>query len=449
MRVLAFTDDMWNRLRDHLLADLEERAAFLLARTAGPRLVVHDVVLVPDDQVERHRDSVSVGLPALIEVMNRAVREGKVLIEAHSHPRSVERVRFSAMDNHGQEEMVRYLSDVMPGQEYGALVFGQSSVEGKFWRDCGAEPIGHILVTGSKIDLWPANGGQREHDSDAAQRHSERHDRQVRAFGAEGQNLIRRIRVAVVGLGGIGSILSSEFAHLGLCDVILIDSDHIEESNLNRLLGATPEDVDRLKVDLAKDQFLRVNPEASVRVIAEEIRSESSLRAAASADVLVGCVDTDSGRLILNELAVTQAIPFIDCGTGIDAPEGLIEAAGGRVVVWVPGRPCLLCCGEIDRAVAAAELESDDLQKLRRQHGYISGLDVPEPSVISLNGTVASVAATEFLALLTGFRPAIHYSYYDLVDQRVGPRHVKTDRHCFTCSNEGIGDAADLSRYSE
>ena len=94
----------------------------------------------------------------------------------------------------------------------------------------------------------------------------------------------------------------------------------------------------------------------------------------------------------------------------------------------------MLCCREIDRAVAAAEIESDEQRAFRRREGYVTGANITEPAVISLNGTVASLAVTEFLALVTGYRPAKHYTYYDMLDQRVGPRLVERDPRCFTCS---------------
>lgn len=448
MNVLVIADNLWDKLRDHLLADHEERAGFLLAKSAGPRLIVRDLVLVPDDQLERAPDFVSVTPPALVDVMNRAVREDMIIVEAHSHPQSWETVRFSDLDDQGQREMVVYLTDVMPGRTYGAIVVGQSAVAGRLWRDSQWTPLDHVIVTGTLVELRSGDGSPMAQNSRASTRNSERYDRQVRAFGQEGQRTIGRCRVAVVGEGGIGSIVTAQLAHLGVRDIVLIDADRVEESNLNRLVGATAADVGRLKVDFAEEQFRRVNPEASICSVPEEIRTESALEAARSADVLFGCVDTDSGRLILNELAVTHAIPYIDCGSGIDAPEGRMSAAGGQVVVWVPGRPCLLCCGEIDRAIAAEELESDDLRAYRREHGYISGADLPDPSVISLNGTVGSLAVTEFLALLTGFRPANHYTYYDMFTQRVGQRLVRRNPLCFTCSAEGIGDSADVKRYS-
>lgn len=63
--------------------------------------------------------------------------------------------------------------------------------------------------------------------------------------------------------------------------------------------------------------------------------------------------------------------------------------AGERVVLWVPGRPCLLSVTGVNTHVAAEELESSQEREFRKRHGYVSGANAPEPAVISLNGTVA------------------------------------------------------------
>ena len=229
MRTLVITDELWHRLRGHLLADDEERAAFLLAKSAGPRLVAHDVVLIPDGQLERRTTTVSVALPALIDVMNRAVLENSILVEAHSHPLSPGRVGFSRIDDQGHAEMVAYLSEVMPGRPYGAIVVGHDAVQCRAWRDGEASPIDRILVSGDALHWWPGDGSPAAGDGGPGQWHSKRYDRQVRAFGPAGQDLITSTRVAIVGLGGIGSIVASELAHLGVRDIVLIDDDKVEE----------------------------------------------------------------------------------------------------------------------------------------------------------------------------------------------------------------------------
>jgi len=124
---------------------------------------------------------------------------------------------------------------------------------------------------------------------------------------------------------------------------------------------------------------------------------------------MFGCVDRDGPRLILNELSLAYVIPYIDCAFGINAENDVIREAGGRAVLVQPDGPCLLCCKEINTKVASDDLATPEELEVRKSQGYVSGADVPSPSVISLDGTVASLAVTEFLALVTGFRHAQTY----------------------------------------
>ena len=171
VNTLVITDELWRRLREHLLADIEERAGFMLAKTAGPRLVVRDVVLIPDEDLDREIDSVSVSLPALIDVMNRAVREDLVLVEAHSHPLAPGAVAFSPIDDQGQAEMVDYLSDVMPGRRRTGL---SSSATVRCTAGCGRDtapgPLDRMLVTGDVLDRWRGDGRPWGSSSDASSR---------------------------------------------------------------------------------------------------------------------------------------------------------------------------------------------------------------------------------------------------------------------------------------
>jgi molybdopterin/thiamine biosynthesis adenylyltransferase len=254
--------------------------------------------------------------------------------------------------------------------------------------------------------------------------------------------------VGIVGLGGIGSIVALELAHLGVKQFILVDDDAVETTNLNRLVGATTKDVGKPKTMISKRLIKSVKRSARVTELQVSVRSNNALQALKSADIMMGCVDSDSGRMILNELALAYMIPYIDCGAGINVHNGEIVEAGGRVVVWVPGRPCLLCAKEFIPRIAAEELESPEEREFRRRYGYVSGADVKEPAVISLNGTIASLAVTELLALITGFRASRHYTIYDMLQQEVAQRTVYKDKDCIVCASEGLGDKSVIERYS-
>src|SRR5206468_1741580 len=87
-------------------------------------------------------------------------------------------------------------------------------------------------------------------------------DRQVRAFGAAGQDRLREMRVGIVGLGGTGSIVLEQLAHLGVRRFLLMDPDFVERTNLNRLVGSTESDVGKSKVEVATAYAKRINSSA-------------------------------------------------------------------------------------------------------------------------------------------------------------------------------------------
>ena len=295
------------------------------------------------------------------------------------------------------------------------------------------------------MEHWPGNGTFIEAVGDPAEG---QYNRQVLALGPKGQRSVAHTVVGIVGLGGLGSIVCLELAHLGVSNFILIDDDVVEDSNLHRVVGASRSSVGKSKVEVARTLIRRINPKARIEAVKGNVRAATSLAAIKGADVIFGCVDTDSGRMILNELALAYLIPYIDTGVGIFVENNRIVEAGGRVVAWIPERPCLLCCKEIHSRIAAEELESQQEREFRQTHGYVQGTDIPEPAVVSLNGTVASLAVTEFLTLIAGFRASAHYTYYDMLEQRTGPRLVDRDMQCPACSLEGLGDLANLDRYS-
>src|SRR5450759_2841247 len=96
-----------------------------------------------------------------------------------------------------------------------------------------------------------------------------RFNRQILVFGSEGQAKIAKMRVGIVGLGGIGSHVLQALAYLGTQNFTLIDDDLVEESNLNRLVGATNDDAVKAvpKVIVSTRVLKSITPEATVLAI--------------------------------------------------------------------------------------------------------------------------------------------------------------------------------------
>jgi len=272
-------------------------------------------------------------------------------------------------------------------------------------------------------------------------------DRQVLMFGEAGQRILQKMTTGVIGLGGIGSMVFELLVRLGIRRIIAIDHDIVEESNLNRLAGSTREDVERKtsKVAMLKRYAARISPHTKVTAIQKSIYDEKAVHCLKGCDAFFGCTDNQSSRWVLNRFSVRNLIPYFDTGTGIQADSKLnIEHAGGQVRIVIPGSGCLNCIGGLDMAKVQQEMLPEPDRQLAIQRGYIAGADVHAPAVASLNGVIANLAVTEFLAFATGFKPLQRYVYYDFLKARVVALNFDRDPNCYTCSPTGsfaIGDA--------
>jgi len=272
------------------------------------------------------------------------------------------------------------------------------------------------------------------------------YDRQIRVFGKEGQQALQKLTVGVVGAGGIGSMVLVLIVWLGVERIIIIDPDVIELTNLNRLAGATPQDALKKipKVRVLARYAVKINPKIKVVPVQKSILDKKAQRYLKVCDVIFGCTDNQSSRWVLNKFSVEHLKPYFDTGTGIEADSlQNIKHAGGQVRVVIPGMGCLNCISGINVATAQQEMLPEPDRQVALQLGYIAGADVPAPAVAPLNGIIASLAVTEFMAWATGFKPLRRFIFYDFVDARVTPYTFKRDPTCFTCSVTGslaVGD---------
>lgn len=280
--------------------------------------------------------------------------------------------------------------------------------------------------------------------------HEERYDRQIIAFGKEGQAKIEALHVGIVGLGGIGSQVAQGLAYLGVRSFTLVDDDRVEETNLNRLIGGFPVDAEvrELKVQVAERMIRSVQPQSKILALSENLRSREAIDALTKCPIIFGCVDHDGARLVLMGVAAAYEATLIDSATEILRDGIQITEFGGRVVVARPGDFCLDCAHQIDMEAAKQELESDEVRELRAQHGYGLGTDGRAPSVVSLNGVIANLAINEFLVMVTNIRePKRHLVYYGLRG-RLNERDDSKRPDCYTCGYlVGKRDRAGLDRY--
>lgn len=136
-------------------------------------------------------------------------------------------------------------------------------------------------------------------------------------IGKEAIEKLQNSKVAIFGIGGVGSYTVESLARAGVGSFVLVDSDKVSLTNLNRQLIATHKTIGKFKVDVAKERILDINPDAKVEAIQEFFTQESEGIIDDTVDYIVDCVDTVTAKIELVMRANKLNIPIISSmGTG-------------------------------------------------------------------------------------------------------------------------------------
>jgi hypothetical protein len=230
-------------------------------------------------------------------------------------------------------------------------------------------------------------------------------------LGPNSEPLLDSTRAGIIGLGGGGSHIVQQLAHLGVGNFFLFDPDKIEDTNLNRLVGAIAKDVKNgtLKTDIAYRVIKGVNPKAKVTRI-PKLWQEAPLDLR-HCDVIFGCVDSYAARNELEHACRRFLIPYIDIGMDVTkASGGSGFVISGQVILSLPGNLCMRCMGFLNENLLAEEAQ---------QYGEAGD----RPQVVWPNGVLASSAVGCFTQLLTPWHDALPIPYleYDGNTQTVFP----------------------------
>ena len=421
--------------------DVESAGVLLAERLPGSEtLLVRDLLLVPDDgYLVRRRDQLRVD-PVVFNRLVRPARDrGWSVFTVHTHP-GTERPWFSVADDAGDARLIPSLFAQMPGPHGSLVIAGNSGAfAARVWTMPTGEsvPVG-MRIIGQTLQVYPPTVGPASDGSDVW------FARQRLALGADGQAVLRALHVAIVGLGGTGSVVLTQLAHLGVGRLTLVDGDRVEASNVSRVVGATRRDAGTaMKVDVAARYVEQLDMGTDMRVVRGVLGADVPPDALADCDVVVSCVDAHTPRALLNRLAYARSIPLIDLGSVFRVDEyGRVVAGAGRVVVVGPGRPCLACWGHLDPTRLRIEaLSSKDRAELAAE-GYVQGADVPQPSVIAFNTVVSGAAVVELLRLVTAFAGAddapLRLSF-DFITGSVRRNRLAGSVSCRTCGRGSSG----------
>ncbi len=429
MTDLVIAADDFAAIQSDLLSGNTEKCAVLFAsqtvRSDGKvRLLVREFhIPEPADYTTKGFLEAELAPEFVARVTKRARHHGNSVIFVHSHPGSGA-PSFSKIDRRGEEHLSRFLAHRHPNRLHGAVVLSEGGIRARL---LGGDEEFRVLSLGSTLDVLfdPLS-------LEATQ--SEAFDRQVRAFGPTGQRIIQNLRIGIVGLGGTGSIVAQQLAHLGIRDFILIDPDVVESTNLNRLANASAGDIHNPKVDVAARYIEAVASDATIARRRADVIHVQTAKALLDADFIFCCTDSHGSRAIIQQIAYQYMIPCIDMGVAIAVSRKRITHIYGRAQLLSPGLACLICGNLID----PEQVRLDMLSAFERQADpYISGQTEPAPAVMSLNGTIASLAVTMMLSVVAGVPVKGRHILYNAIKSDLRNVRAEPKPDCYICSRSG------------
>lgn len=405
--ILRLTGGQKKVLRSHLFPGdgLEAVALLLCGRRSGKErhcLSVMEVVPIPHDQCERLPDRITWPTTLLEPLLRRVAKENLAVVKVHSHPGGYD--RFSDTDNASDAEFFdaaeSWTESGLPQGSVVLLPCGR--MFGRFMDQNGEfRPMGLISIAGEMIEYWPDEVS--EFVPDFADRHAQ-------ILGEETIGIMRQLRCSVIGSSGTGSPTVEQLFRLGIGELILIDPDHVGPENLNRIINSRGYHAQQRasKVDVLADAINETEIATTVIPIQADLCSSSAVELVASCDVIFGCVDSVFARHLLNKIAATYCIPYIDIGVGIKADgTGGIAHITGAVHYLQPDRSSLLRrqVYTLDEVQADGLRRSDpDEFKRRLCSGYIKGAEVVRPAVMPVNMVFSGLGVYEFLCRIHQLR---------------------------------------------
>src|SRR6266566_4801534 len=471
-------------LRERLLEDLSrEHFAVLLGKTQkiNGYTIINVVDLLFPARSDYNHQSV-----ALLRIKKDFIHKALVeltssydvdtIIDVHTHPFTQAGVSFSGTDDDDEKTFFRFLKKTFDGMHYASIVLSQRKYSARVWLFSSGSIVARkaLLKTQTSPENIPSadfdgyTDGRGEilrfaqndkvnaqHDKGKAQHDKgNTHDRGGAQYDsaltgeegifnrsalALGLDVMRTIMhdqvISIVGVGGLGSVVAEHVINL-------IDPDVLEMSNLNRVVGAYYEDAQkkRYKVDVVKRHATSINPKATILACKSDVHDKEMESVLALSDWIIVATDNHASRLKVQELSVQYFVPLLSLGVNITVKENKIEDMSGEVITARVGDYlCLHCLNRINPIKVASERHPDQtIREALVKRGYVSGMDIKEPAVKTLNTTLATMAVEVLINQYTEARrhvPVLVYEYNGFMRIYEDRESVEQrNKRCFVCN---------------
>jgi molybdopterin/thiamine biosynthesis adenylyltransferase len=366
---------------------------------------------------------------AITAAIQKGYTDKSSIFHVHIHDFSKGIPDFSFDDLRSGRELVPSIQGFISNQVHGAIVLSPDSFNALTLvpDESNLLPARQISSVGTSLNVKLLNV------KGVLRKGSNRYSRQE-FLGDNSEILIKNLRIGIVGLSGGGSHIVQQTAHIGFEKYVLADPECIDDdSNLNRIVGATADDANRHtpKFEVFARLIKSLHPKADIQ--GGKMKWEDILEQLKSCDLVFGCLDTILGRRDLENFCRRYFIPYIDIGMGVETTVRPY-AMFGQVQLSTPGHPCLRCNGFITE---------DSLKREANNYGQ----KTKRPQVVWSNGVLASTAvgiAMDMLFNWSGDRPSSDYLSYNGNDHTLTDHLMKTYR-TNSCKHFILSDAGPLN----
>jgi adenylyltransferase/sulfurtransferase len=262
------------------------------------------------------------------------------------------------------------------------------------------------LKEGDSVYILPAVAGGSDLETEDLQRYS----RQImlEEIGFVGMEKIRKAKICVVGVGGIGNPVVTQLAAMGIGKIKIVDRDVIEISNLHRQHIYTDADIGRVKVEAARDRLIQINPNVEIEALPISVTKYTAEKIIEGFDIVVDALDSIDARYALNDACIRLNIPLIYAGA-----LGML----GSVCTIIPNESACLRC-------MFPALAEDDMPTCSTEGVH--------PSILYL---VSGIQVSEIVKIVTGQKPTLvnKLMYIDLNDLSFDKIQMYRQDGCPSC----------------
>ena len=446
---IVMTEDIFDEIKESLEWDGRERMVYLLCHSSqhldSIKIMPYKVIVpTEEDYVSRSVGHFVMRKGFASKVFIEALENQSHVIEFHEHPPEYPGM-FSPVDNHHEPIIMRHVAEQISGMHLGAMVISHdfSELDAHFYdRELDdVVPVDKVIVVGKEdMKLFIPTGIQSAVDVVAP-----RMDRTVKVYGKDAVAMVRNLDIGIIGASGLGSPAIEMIAMNSPKSILICDPDVISESNLNRLVGASPEDVGKSKSEFYAERVSRINPDVQVTYFDKSFYESEVQAAFSQRDVLLGCVDSGAG-LSASRLSVANLIPYFDMGAGIVREENKVNFKGGQIFSVLPGRDVCLECSGVFKDLET-EYWSPEKREREREQGYLNDSEVVNPLVADLDFVIAGLGVNAMLSYIWGQGTEPHFKLYcDMAKGKITQSESSSDG-CIFCMKDGLLGNGDKVGY--